>query len=986
MLKNIKEISSARGERCENFSFINSLLKELENYRETDDVGLSDNFTKICEGIERIIKLECKHCPPPREKIEVLQPFLARLNESLYDTILELSSHKDCQENKKIALFFENRGRIFSVIPETLCRRYYHQILRLTDKGISTFIKHRLKTLKEYILDGVKDKDSVYLEACFLDFIITAALNTLGDSKLGLETYQRHYNPNAAEILEKPWEISELLNNVVYFCKKTNGFYAENELYKKYGLQLIPQDEVKKIQYKLIYKLDWSSIFLDKSLNESHSLNSRETSIMTEIHEIYSRSTDSAELLFKELAANGYEWSNILKELIFAPELSAFERQENKEIMEGLIFKRDELEAYFYNESVRKLFPVTFFSIIPSERQKNKEDLSGIHLKYYTFDISLLITGNSGKQPTLVTIDIIAPGSRTLTSDIDTTVKVRCHHGERMTHLESKLKVIGWPEEVLSSATLYDGTGMYQVNLEAALQSAIIYYFNQLSFEKIKMTSAESRDSNVYSDGFLKEEEGYPKFIAGKDIMLSDGNSLLTESTQVFYKSQKRQKQIYEFAASLMPLRCYYDKANQEWNDFETAVRKQLEEIIDEANQAKVADNFNEVLKEVEKFHQYYINKLKEADQLYKQKYLNGISLPDSVQDIPKDRKNDFAVYCHQGIYVRCLVTLARHKAKITRKLGEIESNKTKLQEAYVTKLEAQEEFDAVKHRPKSAKNAQDELAAANQRYIDLQRSLLKVLSQLAVLYNTQQELQIQANLFAYEGYINRSAVYHVVDWIQSAGALPIAKQQVVVGSILQQVGFRLLHSFIYREQALSEGEIAYRVAKYGERVAEMFFGELDKEWKKVVDNKALPQLEVLRRLQLTGFKGEFSKAILKIINEDSRFVEEIKKNERIPVHLKGQKALERIQENIYRFHNSGQETVSEHDRKTIDGKKVSKWLKDNEKELIDGSSKTLMFAYQARLTKTNGYLWGEGYSKAELQESVDGQEKRKDGNKTQVF
>ena len=705
-------------------------------------------------------------------------------------------------------------------------------------------------------------------------------------------------------------------------------------------------------------------------------LEHKEKMVVIEIAKIYKdNAQQSNPVLFAALAKEGHTWSHILNELVFKDGLSNVQREGNKSIVEGLISKRDELDAFFYNEAVRKLFPVTSFSINTNKRQINKDDLSGVHLSYYTFEVSPLITGGSKKAP-LVTIEVIAPGSRNLTSDIDTTVKVDCHDDQ---HLTAKLKAIDWPKEILSSEIIYDGNDACQVDLEAALQAAIIYYFNQLSFKQIKITSAESRDSNVYGDGFLKEKGGYPKFNGGKNIRLPDESPLLTEPTQVFYKAQKRQKQIYEFAASLMPLRCYYDKAGLDWENFETDAMGQLNELIDEDNIGKVDSNLKEVFKEVKNFHQYFVNELNKAKKDYKQEYLHKIDLTAGEQDIPKDRENDFEVYCYQAIYVRCLVILAGHKASIARQLQTVEGERVTLQPAYENITKKENTLEKVKDS-EYEQDAKDKLVDAKRAYKNSKEILIKALEHLAKLCNIQQELQIQANLFAYEGYVNRSAVYHVVDWIQSAGKLPIAKQQVVVGSILQQVGFRLLHSFVYRAQGLSEGEIAYRVAKYGERVAEMFFGELDTEWKKVVNNDQLMQLEVLRRLQQEpSFKGKLEKALLKIVNEDARFVKEIKKNEYIPIHLKGQKALELIQENIYRFHNPSRKDVSENDRNSVDKKKIEMWRNDNQKQLMAGAVKTLMFAYQARLTKTQGYLWGEGYCKPESQEAEGIKEKKRD-------
>ena len=90
----------------------------------------------------------------------------------------------------------------------------------------------------------------------------------------------------------------------------------------------------------------------------------------------------------------------------------------------------------------------------------------------------------------------------------------------------------------------------------------------------------------------------------------------------------------------------------------------------------------------------------------------------------------------------------------------------------------------------------QKELTAYREQSLTLHRKLESALKSLAKLYNEQQASQIRANLFAQEAYINRASVYHVVAWMQSAvDDLRINFKQVVMGSILQQIGFRLLHS-----------------------------------------------------------------------------------------------------------------------------------------------------------------------------------------------
>ena len=153
------------------------------------------------------------------------------------------------------------------------------------------------------------------------------------------------------------------------------------------------------------------------------------------------------------------------------------------------------------------------------------------------------------------------------------------------------------------------------------------------------------------------------------------------------------------------------------------------------------------------------------------------------------------------------------------------------------------------------------------------------------------QECQIQAALFANEAYINYSALYHTVYWQQSDNKenLNIARRHIVMCSILQQSGFLLLHTKNYRDKGVSDGLLLYRTAKYGQRIADMIFGNKTEFFSDFNNKKE----QILSRLKCTIPIADFkaNENLWPLLERSCQVVNDVKKNDHIKPYDKIKKA-----------------------------------------------------------------------------------------------
>ena len=259
----------------------------------------------------------------------------------------------------------------------------------------------------------------------------------------------------------------------------------------------------------------------------------------------------------------------------------------------------------------------------------------------------------------------------------------------------------------------------------------------------------------------------------------------------------------------------------------------------------------------------------------------------------------------------------------------------------------------------------------------------LEKVKSLATAWNQLQEAQIRANLFANEAYINYSALYHTVHWQQSGDTdLRIDRRQVVMGSLLQQIGFRLLHAKAFRQVGLSEGAILYRVAKYEQRMADMFYGD-STHWFGDRLFKPSPEEDViLRRLKSQVKADRFNDHLFPLLNRGTRLIRAVKKNIEIAPADKARKAyLLAFRDYLHRIRNiRDADTMQEEDIEallSVHEIRFKTWLAELDNNvLLDTAQKIILETVSAKLAaaeptsaNTNSVnIWGHEFHMPRMQ------------------
>jgi hypothetical protein len=248
------------------------------------------------------------------------------------------------------------------------------------------------------------------------------------------------------------------------------------------------------------------------------------------------------------------------------------------------------------------------------------------------------------------------------------------------------------------------------------------------------------------------------------------------------------------------------------------------------------------------------------------------------------------------------------------------------------------------------------------------ERQLMTCLIQRADKYLEKQMLQIKANLFANEAYICHSAVYHILKGMLNKSRIPLSKQ-TVMGSALQQIGFRLLHADELRKANKAEEEIAYYCAKYGKRVFDLLFNNtenvkltpfLDEQIEALVKNPEVAPLKILPHLKAielqSHFKHLFTREEYHLLNSEVKIIAFVKRVGTIPETDKAKKTLELLKERLYLIN---QEAYP--DKEKITAEQMRNFVKTTENRLFKSIATKLMAAvYITKLDLSKGYLWGQ--------------------------
>jgi hypothetical protein len=559
--------------------------------------------------------------------------------------------------------------------------------------------------------------------------------------------------------------------------------------------------------------------------------------------------------LFEELINNGNSWDEIKSKFVMNP---AFDRENasqqgkedtvivNNQKMQALVKYRDVLDFSVYKQAVRKIFPSDQFNLVGQVAGEIEDTAGGskrFKTKYYEFVITngpsaVPVSANTLEGRCIIKVN--APGSRTLTSDVDTSIHTRFEHREAFDFAHAA------PAALNKNGPDYAGR----------VSNAIINQFYLINEEMQGVTSSVSRDSNAYADTITEDQWVYPKF--GDELNPVIAGKHAFDPKQFYEKRQKGKqlKHVLEQAASLFSLRCALD--DNEWQTFKTAALEQIavnaKEFFKRDPDKNKVKNFTEsshtelkkVFDKVDQeggLYKFYQTELTKKQEAIRASYYEKSTLHKLINEIKNNPQHTYAdklkkfedllshdleiaalnrlyfEYLEKVTDIKCrFSTLEEDNKSLITKLNDIHQQKEKKTKE-LAKLDANSDDDDVKE---TYDRIQKKVASFSNDFEERLKTLQENLNEILSLKAKLQETQIIANLFANEAYINRSAVYHVVKGQQQGGNVEIS-QQTMRGSALQQIGFKLLHGRELRKSKSVE-ETVYLTSKYGQRVFELIF------------------------------------------------------------------------------------------------------------------------------------------------------------------
>ncbi|MBS4169139.1 hypothetical protein [Parachlamydia sp. AcF125] len=630
--------------------------------------------------------------------------------------------------------------------------------------------------------------------------------------------------------------------------------------------------------------------------------------------------------------------------------------------MQEHIKDRDIVDYASYREAILRIFPATYFNLsaeITGDLAKTSQGRYAFTATWYHFIVEQktlqLPTGLD--KSAKCTIAIKAPGSRKLTSDIDTSIqttfKGECSFFERA---EARIKTKG-------------------PDFEGRISNAVIEGFYTISEELFKMTSSSQRDSNAYIDTLANDQESYPKFLHDEENNPSiHGERLFSEEefTKIF-KKYKHQKHVQEMAASLFSLRCSLEE--EEWQKFKLLAKEQLREIPEaefsalpkqerETHISSCQQDYDAIFQKVEEIHGNHLAKLAAKIQGIT---VSEFSIPVRKQDIPVAALNRLYVEYLEEC-ATCRGQILTLKSKKQALINQLDAEKTKLSKELVALKRLGENSDDEEIQA-LIERKQKNCALLEKSCNNLKDTLRQNIQEIARLQVDYQFYQILANTFANEAYVCRSAVYHVVKGQSGVKDLAIS-QQTLLGSALQQVGFKLLHTKELTHKEYSPEAVAYYTAKYGQRIFNLVFSghhaeftnEIIKALAKGRKGKHLPKFTYLKSKQVRqNAYSTLEQEELALLNHQAQIIHCIKSDNAILDAKKPEKTLELIQK-LYPFSNEDEK----------------KRYFENEKKLyLSLSAKLIGLVCVSRLDK-KGYLWGQNpsiplrYLAAEKKEGED--------------
>ncbi len=554
--------------------------------------------------------------------------------------------------------------------------------------------------------------------------------------------------------------------------------------------------------------------------------------------------------------------------------------------LKALVQYRDLIDFRLYRKAVEAIFPLEAYNL--TSRVNGHIEGSKFTSSWYEFVVTLRALPVEQGKTTQCVIKVNAPGSRNLTSDIDTSLKTHLSTDNvsflQFAHLNIKNK---------------------GPDYEGRITNALIDGFYMLSEQEFGLTSGEHRDSNAYVDLSANEEDHYPKF---KDDDVSNptiGGEKLFNPAELEKKLAecKLKKHRLELAASMFSLRVALDEEG--WAAFKQQVGESIkvcatylddgsEEVpkkqasYSRATHEDLAENFKQSLQDPE-----ILGAFRQAEDFFKV-YHEGLAakkrelkpVEGKLDAEAQERNLEVAAlnrlyFTHLEIMTDCndAILKLKHENKDLHESLEPLKRKLEQEERKLQKFKKDPDFaDDVPEQDRKC-------AALRQQYeAKVQRLKANILQEFD-LEIKKLEARYQAHTFANEAYVCRSAVYHVVKGEQEGGKIEV-NQQTLLGSVLQQTGFKLLHSqelLKRQKEQKNVGEAAYRTAKYGKRVHQLIFEKqniTDREISAQYKSKRLSLFPKLKSpMARTAALELFSLEDLLFLNVEAKIIAEIKSN-----------------------------------------------------------------------------------------------------------
>lgn len=664
-----------------------------------------------------------------------------------------------------------------------------------------------------------------------------------------------------------------------------------------------------------------------------------------------------SEALFNQLTTIGQDWDTVKQEMVLgANQPTTPRRVSDLEQMKGLVEYRDVLDYTIYRRAVETIFPPKYYGINTKLMDKIEITEEGNHQfksTGYTFIVYNRADVSTTSQSNCE-IKIDAPGSRLLTSDIDTSIYVSGATG--INGLDLKFAV----PAVKDKGPDYNGR----------VRNQVIGNFYRLSETLHNMTSTESRDSNAYADTFTEDDKEYPKFNFTADNNPIINNHPFIQDPQ-FYMKYKRRKHHHEQAASIIPL--LLALSADEWSKFKIKTIMQIRNSLkwnetDDQKESYLSiteTDLNQIFKICEEMSQEAEQTLNHKIAQIKQER-NVYWMHSPFSKSPERLALDMKISAMNTLYVDYL-------EKVTDINNEI-INLKRLQEKHtitLNNLHAQLQVLKKKLEELSVPDNQQVLVEQQhthltQQIVSLENQLRDHLTQIADKLCEKQAMQIKANLFAHGAYISRSAIHHIIkgEFINK-GHTSLSKQ-TVMGSALQQIGFRLLYADKLRRAGKAEEEIAYCCAKYGQRVFDLLFNDGEKLIRKTpYDNNEIDKqvvdsesntLRILARLKANQTHVLFTREEYHLINSEMKIISQAKRIRNISELDKLKKTQQLLKERMSLINPEKYTNMD-----AISGVEISNFTRTTEKNLfISVAVKLIVAVYAAKLEFKQGRLWGD--------------------------